>query len=364
MVLPILDRYATEPLRIRNEFNDGFGAGGTTDSIEIGLGFARGEDPGPEFVVRHPAVWRAIARRGLGALGSSYADGWWTTSDLEGVVRFFVALVEEMPSAPNVDPITRRLRAAAPAPPGLGAGDPALLGHILDKTMFDGTARYEPGTNDLYQATLARFGNVCDSLDIQPDDRILELGTGWGAFALYAARVRRCEVVSVASSETEATFARQRLANAGLTDQVEIQVGGIESITEQFTKIVSLNSSVWSSGPRMLAEAVDSLMEPGGHGLVITHVAGPEGVATGPNRPTLADLSKSFGRHRIRKLTELADDDIRSTSHRISNLAASQETLDRAGYTEPVIRARRFDLVRDKVLAERLAIRAIELQIR
>ena len=359
VVLPILDRYATEPLRIRNESSQA-----THDSVEIGLGFARGEDPGPEFVVRHPAVWKAIGRRGLAALGSSYADGWWTTGDLEGVIRFFVALVEEMPSAPNVDPITRRLRPETPSTPALGADDPALLGHILDKTMFSGTGRYEASISDLYAASLARFADVGESLDIQPGDRILELGTGWGAFSLYAARVHQCEVVSIASSAAEAKFATQRLANAGLDDKVDIKVGGVGSIDEQFAKVVSLNSSLWSTGPRMLAEAVDSLMEPDGHGLVVTHVAGPEGVAAGPKRPTLSDLSRSFGRHRIRKLTELADDDVRSTSQRISNLMSSHDALERAGYSEPMIRARHFDLARDKVLAERLAIRAIELQIR
>lgn len=355
VVVPVLDRFATKPLSVVDE------------GIAVVLGPAA-DEPVPEFQINHPAVWRAIGKGGISSLGSTYEDGWWSTDDLTGVLSFFVSLLSVLPAAPNIDPITRRIRSSRDQWVGIGGDDPHVQAHVLDKTMFHGTGRFLADDTDLYLASLARFSQVCERLELDGDSRVCELGTGWGAFALYAARTRGCSVVTVTDSETAADFARKRLANAGLSESVEVKVGSPTMVHGMFDAVVSLDADVWRRSP-MVTVAIDRLLDPAGLAVVQTSVRENASIDrsffTVPQRPTLSAITGSLAslRSRLVSTTELVDDHQRTLAARVENLENNREELERAGFGGPVFRSRMFGLVRDQVLAAEVGSRAMQLTL-
>ena len=352
VVVPVLDRFATRPLRV------------IEGDVEIRLGPRDAEGPAPDLRINHPAVWRAIGRGGISSLGSTYEDGWWSSDDLEGVIAFFVSLLSVLPATPHIDPIARRIRPIRDPWTGLGAADPSVQAHILDKTMFHGTGRFLDAHTDLYTASLARFSQICERLRLDGDSRLCELGTGWGAFSLYAARTRGCSVVTVTPSEVEADFARKRLANAGLTELVQVKVGPPTMVSGVFDAVVSIEAAVWQKAPKITAD-IDRLLDPAGTALVQTYLYDDpslERVSFGASN-TLSAITGSLASLRCRLVaaSDLLDDQLRSVSARIANLEANQSELERAGFAGPVYRSRMFCLVLERVMADLLGSRAMQL---
>ncbi len=375
VVIPVLDRFATKPLRVVDEDIEVLLGPSSPESTASGLSNAV-----PDFRINHPAVWRSIGKGGIGSLGSTYEDGWWTTEDLPGVLTFFLSLMSVLPAPPNIDPITRRIRSPREQWEGIGHDDPIVQGYILDKTMFHGTGRFltlppqpthasEPErstANDLYSASLARFSQICERLELDGNSRLCEIGTGWGAFALYAARTRGCSVVTVTDSEVGATFAKKRLANAGLTDSVQVKVGAPTAVDGTFDAVVSLDADVWGRSNLPTVD-IDRLLDVDGLALVQTNVLENSSVdrsfLTPSQRPTLGAITGSLASTGVRLVatTELVEDQRQTLAARRANLVANQGELERAGFGGAVFRSRQFCLVRDQVLAEEFGTRAMQL---
>jgi cyclopropane-fatty-acyl-phospholipid synthase len=90
------------------------------------------------------------------------------------------------------------------------------------------------------EASIAKYERVCQKLDLGPKDHLLEIGSGWGGFAMHAASHYGCRVTSVTISREQLALARQRVTAAGLDDQVEIRFQDYRDIPERFDKLVSI----------------------------------------------------------------------------------------------------------------------------
>lgn len=110
----------------------------------------------------------------------------------------------------------------------------------LDETMTYSSARFASPSQDLASAQRNKYRLIADHAGLEPGMRVLEIGCGWGGFAEYAATERGCEVVGVTLSEEQAAFARKRMANAGLTDRVEIIIQDFRETAGQFDAVVSI----------------------------------------------------------------------------------------------------------------------------
>ncbi len=83
-------------------------------------------------------------------------------------------------------------------------------------------ALFERPGMSLHEASLAKLERVCEKLELQPDDHVLEIGSGWGAFALHAARTRGCRVTTTTiSREQHASCASEQIDRAGLQGRVD-----------------------------------------------------------------------------------------------------------------------------------------------
>jgi len=116
----------------------------------------------------------------------------------------------------------------------------ALFSLFLDDTMMYSCGIFEQPAATLRDASVAKLELICRKLRLGPQDHVLEIGTGWGGFALHAARHYGCRVTTTTISREQYRLARQRIADAGLSDRVEVLFSDYRTLTGQYDKLVSI----------------------------------------------------------------------------------------------------------------------------
>ncbi len=113
---------------------------------------------------------------------------------------------------------------------------------FLDESMTYSCAIFSRGAKTLEEAQEAKLELVCTKLDAEPGQRVLDVGCGWGSFAIHAAeRPRRAASSGITLSEPQAELARQRVAERGLGDRVEIRVQDYRELAgEPFDAVASI----------------------------------------------------------------------------------------------------------------------------
>jgi cyclopropane-fatty-acyl-phospholipid synthase len=220
--------------------------------IEDGAEHVFGSGPPAATVNVHSlAVWRRLLRGSRG-LGSSYADGLWDSPDLTALIRLAARNVEGIDRlrrrlAPVRAPFQllaalfrntrRRSRRAIEAHYDLGN---ELFGLMLDPTMMYSAALFETPHASLEDASVAKLEHICARLDLGPDDHVLEIGTGWGGFAVHAAGTRGCRVTTTTISREQRDYALARVREAGLEDLVTVLLEDYRDLTGTYDKLVSI----------------------------------------------------------------------------------------------------------------------------
>jgi cyclopropane-fatty-acyl-phospholipid synthase len=140
-----------------------------------------------------------------------------------------------------------------------------LFALFLDRTMTYSAAVFEPG-DTLEAAQVRKYEALCRMVDLGRSDTLLEIGTGWGGFAIHAASTRGCRVTTATLSRAQAELTRQRVAAAGLSDRVEVLLRDYRRLEGRHSKIVSIEmleavgEEYW---PAFFATC-DRLLAPGG----------------------------------------------------------------------------------------------------
>jgi cyclopropane-fatty-acyl-phospholipid synthase len=208
--------------------------------------------PQATVVVRSPRVWPALARGGRG-LAESYVAGLWDAEDLTAVIRVAARNVDALDAvrrrvAPVWAPIQRGRSALARNTPVRSRRDIAahydlgndLFALMLDPTMMYSSAIFETPGMTLEEAAVAKLERVCAKLDLRPSDRVLEIGTGWGGFAVHAAATRGCHVTTTTISREQHAHAVARVRAAGLEDRVTVLAQDYRELRGRYDKLVSI----------------------------------------------------------------------------------------------------------------------------
>jgi cyclopropane-fatty-acyl-phospholipid synthase len=265
---------------------------------------------GPEFSVRSPdALAHALRAPGQLGLGRAYVSGTLDVDDLDSVLE-----VLDSWQPPPLDGRARARLALAAAramgirrPPPVPAAelrprgrrhsrerDARAVRHhydvsneffklFLGEAMTYSCAIFSRGAQTLEEAQEAKLELVCTKLGLERGERVLDVGCGWGSFAIHAASRHGARVLGITLSEPQAELARRRVADRGLDDFVEIRVADYRELeAEPFDAIASIGmvEHVGASQIDVYAERLARLLRPGGrllnHGIARLRHSDPE----------------------------------------------------------------------------------------
>ena len=194
-----------------------------------------------------------MLRQGSVGLGESYADGAWDAEDLTGFLRVLLRSLRvghgwrdrfHRGISPIVDPVLR-LRRPDPARDARQVRAHYDLGNeffarLLDSTMAYSCAAFDRPGLSLADASRAKFDRLARMLDVHPGDRLLEIGTGWGGFALHAAREYGCHVTTTTISERQFQYTRSLVEAFDLGDLVTVLDADYRTLRGTYDKAVAI----------------------------------------------------------------------------------------------------------------------------
>lgn len=233
--------------------------------------------------VDDPAFYRALAAQGSVGAGEAYLLGHWHCDDLVSLVRLLVrnrALLDGMEGGlaragglalRGWNALRRNTRAGSrrniAAHYDLGNDFFALF---LSSDLMYSSAMYEAPDEDLEAASRRKLDAVCRKLALKPGDRVIEIGTGWGGFALHAARHYGCHVTTTTISREQHTLATQRVAEAGLQDRVTLLLQDYRDLRGEYDKLVSIEmvEAIGAQYMDAFFGQLGRLVRPGGRALL------------------------------------------------------------------------------------------------
>lgn len=115
-----------------------------------------------------------------------------------------------------------------------------LFEQFLDPTMMYSAGQFLTPTDTLEQAQLNKLERICQKLALQPSDHLLEIGTGWGSMALYAAQHYGCRVTTTTLSKEQHAFTAKRIEQLGLQDRVTLLLKDYRDLSGEYDKLVSI----------------------------------------------------------------------------------------------------------------------------
>jgi cyclopropane-fatty-acyl-phospholipid synthase len=238
-------------------------------------------DPHAEPVVFevHDSRWFArLARSGRLAVGEGYQAGEWSSPDLPGVVALLARNQAQVFGRPPLSLLARlgRLVPRIDLPRGLRRTERdvhahydlgnAFFGLWLDESMTYSCALFDSPEATLAQAQEAKYRALADATRIGPGDHVLEIGSGWGGYAIHLARERGCRVTTATISREQHALATRRVHEAGLTGRVEVVYSDFRLLQGSYSRIVSVEM-IDAIGHRQLGTyfaAIDRLLAPDG----------------------------------------------------------------------------------------------------
>jgi cyclopropane-fatty-acyl-phospholipid synthase len=203
--------------------------------------------------VDHPQLYADAAFGGTVGTGEAYIRGLWRCDDLTGLIRLFVVnrdVLNGMDSGWSLFSLpllkifhflnrNSRSGSARNITAHYDLGN-QLYEIMLDPTMAYSCGIFEHESATLEQASLAKFAAVCRKLALRAQDRVVEIGTGWGGLALYAARNFGCHVTTTTISQEQYDYTKERIARAGLGDRVTLLLEDYRDLTGRYDKAISI----------------------------------------------------------------------------------------------------------------------------
>ena len=203
--------------------------------------------------IHDSSVYRQLLFGGSIALADSYINGEWDTDDLTGLIRLAarnLAVLNQLESrfagiSKTFERANHKLRSNDKS-----GSKSNILAHydlgndmyqrFLDDTMMYSSAVYKTGDMTLAEAQQHKLAMICERLQLKPEDTVLEIGTGWGGFAIYAATHYGCQITTTTISDAQYQEAQSRVKAAGLTDKITLLKQDYRELTGQYDKLVSI----------------------------------------------------------------------------------------------------------------------------
>jgi cyclopropane-fatty-acyl-phospholipid synthase len=242
-----------------------------------------GEPLAATVEIRDPEAWKQMVIGGSVGVAEGFMDGHWHSDDLVSLVRLFVRNRDVLD---GMETGLARLGAAAlKAYHALRRNTRSgsrrnIAAHydlgneffrlFLDESLMYSSAIYVDPADTLEAAQQRRLERICRKLDLKPGEKLVEIGTGWGGFALHAARHHGVHVTTTTISRKQYELARERVAAAGLSGRVEVLLEDYRDLEGRYDKLVSIEM-IEAIGHQYLDTyfaKVSDLLAPHGLGLI------------------------------------------------------------------------------------------------
>ena len=215
--------------------------------------FGEGDGPEATITIADPAFYAELAFGGSVGAAESYMLGHWRADDLTALMRLMLrnedALAGMETGLARLSGPARRIahwwhrntragsRRNISAHYDLGNDFFRLM---LDETMMYSCALFERPDMSLAEAQAAKLDRICRALELEPADHVVEIGTGWGGFAIHAAGRYGCRVTTTTISPSQFELAQERVRRAGLSDRVTLLREDYRDLDGTFDKLVSI----------------------------------------------------------------------------------------------------------------------------
>ncbi len=232
-----------------------------------------------EIVVRRDRFYRRIALRGSLGAAESFLDGDWESPDLTAALRVLARNAETLGRVERGVPrLLRPLRAAINRlrRNTLSGSRRNIARHydlsndffelMLDPTMTYSSGYFPHENATLEEASTEKYDRICRWLRLRAEDHLIEIGTGWGGFALHAAREYGCRVTTTTISQAQHGYAAARIRAAGPESRVELLLEDYRNLNGRYDKLVSIEM-IEAVGERFLPryfEQCSRLLKPEG----------------------------------------------------------------------------------------------------
>jgi len=249
----------------------------------LGQQRADADDPHARIHANDMRLYRALAMNGSVGAAEAYADGAWHSDDLVALVRL---LVRHRDLLDGMETGTARLGGAAmrlwhrlrentregsrrniAAHYDLGN---AFFELFLSEDLMYSSALWAGANDTLEAASTRKLDVICRKLGLQPGQRVVEIGTGWGGFALHAARHYGCHITTTTISQEQFALASQRVQDAGLGELVTVLSSDYRDLEGSYDRLVSIEM-IEAIGARYMETyfgKIDALLKPDGIALV------------------------------------------------------------------------------------------------
>lgn len=206
-----------------------------------------------EIKVLSPRLYVQLVKGGSIGAAESYIDNDWTSHNLTLVIRVFARFQAVLDKLENQQSLLSRLKhwfihrnnrnSQLQAKKNIMAhydlGN-ELYERFLDKNMVYSAAIYRTADQSLDDAQLNKFKLICQRLDLKPGETLLEIGTGWGGLAIYAAQHYGVKVTTTTISEEQYQYAKNRIETLGLSDNITLLKDDYRLLNGQYDKLVSI----------------------------------------------------------------------------------------------------------------------------
>jgi len=240
-----------------------------------------GPESGPAGILKieNTAMFTRLLRRGDLGFAEAYMAGEWTTPDLSAlltcldrnierfgtlergraVVRWFKGLQERLFRRNNRRGSLKNIAYHY----DLGNDFYRLW---LDDSLTYSSANFSQAGEDLASAQANKYEHLLSLTDAKAGDHLLEIGCGWGSFAIHAAQSRGCQVTSLTLSREQYALARQRVQQAGVADKVDIRLQDYRDVRGQFDHVVSIEmfEAVGEAYWPVFFDTLQQRLKPGG----------------------------------------------------------------------------------------------------
>ena len=250
---------------------------------DVIVGDGNSHYPAAELIVRNHSTWRDLLTGGSIGAAEAFVAGDWSSPDLVALLRFFGRNVDLMnrfedrfswvtkPTLKALHWLNRNTpegsRKNISAHYDLGND---LFELFLDPTLMYSSAIFATPESTLDEAAKFKLDTICRKLDLKPGDKVIEIGTGWGGFAIHAARYYGCHVTTTTISTEQLALTRQRVEAEGLQDSITLLFDDYRDLNGQFDKLVSIEM-IEAVGPQFLPSyfsQISNLLKPDGLALI------------------------------------------------------------------------------------------------